>query len=157
MKLPQCRHFECIQYRGYVRGHRRCCIICRRKACGDGFMQLSTMRHREVGGRGWRGMVIVIAICSLTLTVATRFWAPSTSQSHVAKSIDRRSVDPKRQHLDRDAVRWVAPRASFSFVSPATIETRVAPAGPLLPKHVFTDSLYNRPPPSLGTLPLINS
>src|ERR1700680_2387915 len=111
-------------------------------------MQLLRRRHRGMGERGWRGVVIVIAICSLTLSVATRFWAPCTSQSHIEKSVHRQSVDPKRQHLNKDAARCVAPSVSFSFITPAIIEARVAPAGPLLPKHVFTDSLYNRPPPS---------
>ena len=110
-------------------------------------MELLRLRHRGVGGRECRTVVIVIAICALTLSVATRFWAPCTGQSHVAKSIDRQSVDPKRQHLDRDAARWVAPSASFNFVAPATVEARLAPAGPLLPKLVLSDSLYNRPTP----------
>jgi hypothetical protein len=113
-------------------------------------MQLLT--HRRIGERGWRGALIVIAICSLTFSVATRFWVPLTSQSHSVKSVDRRSADPKRQHLDRDAARWVAPSASFSIIAPVMIETRLAPAGPLLPKHVFNDSLYNRPPPSSAFL-----
>ena len=94
--------------------------------------------------------MIAVAICSLTFSVATRFWAPLTSQSHIVKSVDRRSVDPKRQHLDKDATRWVAPSASFSIIAPATIETRLPSAGTLLPKHVFNDSLYNRPPPFSG-------
>ena len=119
-----------------------------KQTAGDGYMQLLTPRHREVGERGWRGVLIVIAICSLTLSVATRFWAPSTSQSHIVKSIDQRPVDPKRQHLNKDATRWVASLVDFSMLAPAAIETRLAPTGPILPKHVFTDSLYNRPPPS---------
>ncbi len=116
-------------------------------------MQLFTSKNRKAGGREWRGVLVVIAICSLTLSVATRFWAPSISQSHiVTKSIDQRSVDPKRQHLNKDATRWVAPLIDFSILAPAAIEARLAPTGPILPKHVFTESLYNRPPPSSGFL-----
>jgi len=126
----------------------RCCIICIKRIAGNGLMKLLRIEEREVSRRGWRAVMIVIAICSLTLTVATRFWTPSTSQSHIVKSVDRRSVDPKRQHLLKEAARWVASSASFGFMAPAFIEARVAPPGPLLPKHVFTDSLYNRPPPS---------
>jgi len=66
--------------------------------------------------------------------------------------VERRAVEPTRQHLDRDAARWVEPAANFSVVEPTAFETRLAPAGPLLPKHVFSDSLYNRPPPSPGIL-----
>jgi hypothetical protein len=109
---------------------------------------MELQRHRRVGKRGWRGALVVIAICSLTLSVATRFWATGSSQSIVVKSIERRIADPKRQHLDRDAARWMAPSTDFSTVELPAVETRLAPAGPLLPKHVFSDNLYNRPPPS---------
>jgi len=109
-------------------------------------MQL--LKHRRMGDRGWQDGLIIIAICSVTLSVATRFWAPSTSSSYIVKSTDRRPAEPKRQHLDRDASRWLAPSASFSIIEPGTIETRLAPAEPLLPKHLLSDSLYNRPPPS---------
>ena len=108
-------------------------------------MELHRERRFE---RGWRGALVAIAICSLTLSVATRFWATGSSQSTVVKSIERRVAEPKRQHLDRDAARWVSPSIDFSSVELPAVETRLAPAGPLLPKHVFSDSLYNRPPPS---------
>jgi hypothetical protein len=98
--------------------------------------------------RRWQGALIVLAICSLTLSVATRFSAPLGAQSHSVKSVDRWPSEAKRQHLDRDASRWIAPAASFSMIEPGTIETRLLLADPLLPKHVFSDSLYNRPPPA---------
>ena len=112
---------------------------------------MQPLRQLRVGERRWQGLLIVIAVCSLTLSVATRFWTPCTSQSLV-KSVDRRPAEPKRQHLDRDATRWVAPSGNFVIIEPSTIETRLAPAGDLLPKHVFSESLYNRPPPSSGFL-----
>ncbi len=111
-------------------------------------MQL--LSRRSVSERGWRSALIVIGICSLTFSLATRFWVTSDSPSHTVRTVDRRSVEPKRQHLNRDAIRWVAPAADFSIIEPAPIEASLAPAGPPLPKHVFSDSLYNRPPPSSG-------
>ena len=113
-------------------------------------MQSLIFRNRKLDVRGWRSALIVIAICSLTVSVATRFWASSTSQSQTVKSLEHPSVDPKRQHLNKDACRWVPSSATFSVFAPVEMETRLAPAGPLLPKHVFTDSLYNRPPPSFS-------
>jgi hypothetical protein len=109
------------------------------------YMQL--LRHLKVGESGWRKALIVTAICSLTLSLATRFWAPCTSQSTVIKSVERRFAEPKRQHLDRDGTEWVAPVTMFSIVEPIVIEVALAPARPLLPARVFSDSLYNRPPP----------
>jgi hypothetical protein len=109
-------------------------------------MQL--LRHRRVSDQGWQRALIIVAICSLTFSLATRFWATSDSLSHTVRTVDRRSVEPKRQHLNRDAIRWVAQAADFSIIEPAPIEASLALAGPPLPKHVVSDSLYNRPPPS---------
>jgi hypothetical protein len=108
---------------------------------------MQSLRHRGFGGRYSQRVLIAVAVCSLTFSVATRFWTPCSNQSHAVKAVDRRSGEPKRQHLDRDASRWVAPVAHFTIIEPGAIETRLAPTGPLLPKHVFSDSLYNRPPP----------
>jgi hypothetical protein len=108
--------------------------------------------HCGFGKRDWRGVAIFIVVCSLTFCLATRFWVPSTSSSHAAKSVDRRPVEPKRQHLDRDATQWVAPSSSFSIIEPAAPGAHLFTDGPLLPQHVFSDSSYNRPPPSSGYL-----
>jgi len=116
----------------------------------DDSMQSQMIRDRKIDARGWRSALIVIAICSLTLSVATRFWASSTFDTQIVKSVDHRPLDPKRQHLNKDAARWVSPSASFIVIAPASIETQLAPAVPLLPKHVFSDTLYNRPPPSFS-------
>src|ERR1700722_1061349 len=113
-------------------------------------MQSLTPTHRKVDARGWRSALIVIAICSLTLSLATRFWTPSRSHTRIVKSVDHRSLDPKRQHLNKDAARWVSPAACFIVIAPASVEASLAPAVPLLPKHVFSDSLHNRPPPSFA-------
>lgn len=107
------------------------------------------LKHRGVGEYRWRGALIAVAICSLTISVATRFLVPCTPQSHIVRAVDRRSVEPMRQHLDRDGVQWVAPSSSFSVFEPIVIESDLAPDGPPLRNHVFSDSLYNRPPPSL--------
>jgi len=111
-------------------------------------MQSLIFRNRKLHAREWRSALIVIAICSLTVSVATRFWASSTSDTQIVKSVDHRPLDPKRQHLNKDAARWVSPSATFSVIAPASVETQLAPVIPLLPKHVFSDTLYNRPPPS---------
>src|SRR5580692_6171805 len=113
---------------------------------------MQSRTHQKVVAQRWKGVLIALAICSLTFSLATRFWVASNSPSHTTNSVDRRSVEPMRQHLDRDATRWVEATGSFTIVGPTVIETRPVPAGPLLPQHVFSDSLYNRPPPSSGIL-----
>jgi hypothetical protein len=109
-------------------------------------MQL--LRYPWVGDRMLRSVLIAVAIFSLTFSVATRFCFPATSHGQTLKSVDRRSSEPTRQHLDGDVLRWVAPTASINVMAPTTIEARLTPTGLLLPRQVFSDSLYNRPPPS---------
>jgi hypothetical protein len=125
----------------------RCCIIRRSGPNADCNMQW--LKHRRAGEGRWQKALIVIAICSLTVSVATRFWSPCFSQSHALKSTDRRPVEPKRQHLNRDATQWMAPIASFT-VRTTVVATHLAPAIPLHSTRFFDQSLYNRPPPSSG-------
>lgn len=97
--------------------------------------------------RSGLGAVVALLICSLTLSLATRFCFRATSQVHTSKSIERRSVEPKRQHLSRDASRWVASVAPSTLLRPVTLYARVVPPETPLPNHIFGESLYNRPPP----------
>ena len=106
------------------------------------------LRHRWSWRRRWRQAVIPLVICSLTISLATRFCVQVTSSVHVSKTIERRSVEPKRQHLNRDAMQWATPVAISTFLTPVTLYTRVAPAGTAIPSHTLDESLYNRPPPS---------
>jgi hypothetical protein len=106
------------------------------------------LRHLKLGGSGWRNLLIAAAICSLTFSLATRFSIPTDSQAHTAKSVERRSVEPKRQHLDRDAAGWAAPIIAFENIEPADTEVSLASTEPIFPTHIFSSSLYNRPPPS---------
>src|SRR5580704_126609 len=103
------------------------------------------LRHKF---SGWRGALVVVAICSLTFSLATRFWVLPTSQSHTVRSAERQSVESGRQRLEQDAAQWVAPTSDFSIVEFVSHPSSPIPDGPPLPKFAVSDSLYNRPPPS---------
>jgi hypothetical protein len=105
------------------------------------------LKHRRFSERKWLSVVIVIAICSLTVSLATRFWTPWSSQSHNVRSADHRPAEAKRQHLNKDATQWIAPQASFS-VRATVVATQLIPVRPLDATRLFDQSLYNRPPPS---------
>lgn len=96
---------------------------------------------------GGLGIVIAVLICGLTLSLATRFCFQVTSQAHLAKSIERRSIEPKRQHLNRDSARWAAPVADATFLEPVILHLPAVPAQTRPANQVFDESLYNRPPP----------
>jgi hypothetical protein len=114
------------------------------------FTQLQSMvnvRGRRSRIHSGLGIVIALLICCLSLSLATRFCSPITAQSHLAKSIERRSIDPKRQHVDRDTSRWVASLATITSLEPVMLYLPAVPAETPLPHQVFDESLYNRPPP----------
>lgn len=110
---------------------------------------MRSFRESSVGERRWQQMLVFIAVCSLTLSVATRFSTPSSDQSHIVKSVDRRSAEPQRQHLDKDATRWVAAVASFMIDEPIAIEPSLFLPAPYfrstLSAKAFTTGPLHRP------------
>ena len=73
----------------------------------------------DINVRGWRGLVIVVAMCSLLLSLATRFSVPPPPRGYTVKSVDSQSGEPKRQHLDRDAAELADPSADCFCFKPA--------------------------------------
>lgn len=93
----------------------------------------------------WEVAIIVLAICGLTVSVATRTFRARFSTATTVKSI---SGQPIRQHMDRDAANWVPPVATLAEVLEMPVfYPRVAPAGPPLPRLYYEEALSNRPPP----------
>jgi hypothetical protein len=93
----------------------------------------------------WRVLVIVLAICGLTGSLATRTFRLTLPKSSTAQS---GSAQAMRQHLDRDATKWTSPVPVLTTLPVPTFYPRVAPAGPPLPSVLFDESFSNRPPPS---------
>lgn len=102
--------------------------------------ELASHRHPR-----WRVLVIVLAICGLTVSLATRTFRLTFPQTHTAQSV---SAQATRQHLNRDAATWVPPVPILTSQRAAAFYPRVAPGGPSLPSVLFDESLSNRPPPS---------
>jgi len=76
-------------------------------------------RHRVRGSlRSWCGTaVVVLAVFSITASLATRFAAldPEVQQVTSVKSLPS---DAKRQHLLSDALQWIAPASGFTLFQP---------------------------------------
>ena len=94
--------------------------------------------------RRWEVAVVVLAICGLTLSLATRTFRTRFSSGTIVKSI---SGQPVRQHMDSDAAKWVPPVSTFTVLEVPVFYPRLAPAGPPLPRLYYEESLSNRPPP----------
>src|SRR5579863_5915088 len=58
---------------------------------------------------------IVLAICSLTFSLATRY-VDLSSGSQIVKAINVHAPQAKRQHLLGDGAHWTAPVSSFRFL-----------------------------------------
>lgn len=93
---------------------------------------------------GWRNLLILLAILSLGVSLATRTFHLDDGTTGVQSS----STQAMRQHLDRDGLRWIAPVPTLTILQTPAFYPHVAPAGPPLPSALFEENLYNRPPPT---------
>lgn len=94
-------------------------------------------------------MVVLVAVCSLIVSVATRYSSAGIASSTTAKAFQvHASPEAKRQHLAKDAADWIPPVICLSLLQSPRSYPRIAPAGPPIPGLLFEESLYNRPPPS---------
>jgi hypothetical protein len=94
--------------------------------------------------RRWEVAVVVLAICGLTVSLATRTFRTRTSTGTIVKSV---TGQPVRQHMDSDAAKWVPPVSTLTVLEVPVFYPRFAPAGPPLPRLYYEESLSNRPPP----------
>lgn len=112
-------------------------------------MDISTnykMGRRRVGT--WGAALILVAVCSLTISLATRYNDCASVPSVSVKHVTIHSSAQKRQHLDKDAARWVTPVGRFAILEVSTFYPRFAPSGPPVHAFLLDERLYNRPPPS---------
>ena len=94
----------------------------------------------------WRVFfIIALAVCGLTVSLATRTFRLKIPNGVSVVSGDAQAM---RQHMVRDAAQWVPPVPTFTTLQVPTFYPYVAPAGPPLASVLFDESLYNRPPPS---------
>lgn len=92
-----------------------------------------------------RVAVVALVIVALTGSLATRVFHATINQT---QSVQSGTAQAMRQHMDRDAVRWIAPVVHYAGFDSPTFYPRVAPAGPPVRALLLEENLYNRPPPS---------
>jgi hypothetical protein len=109
-------------------------------------------KNPDTDGRGWHRLLILAAVFSLTLSVATRFSVSIRAQGHAVKSMDSRSGIPKLQRLDRDTSRFAVPVANFTALRPLAFHSSVIPPEPSRSLDILSLVLSNRPPPLSSVL-----
>jgi hypothetical protein len=98
----------------------------------SGDSRLPHRRHRR-----WHVLVVVVAISTLTVSLATRTSTPRISQGIAAQS---QSPLATRQHLET-AAEWVPPVAPVVLFEVVSFYPRVSPAGPPISGLRFDESL----------------
>jgi hypothetical protein len=109
--------------------------------------------HRRGSTRkryGWLCVLVFAAVCSLTLSLATRYSPWASSSVRTGQSVLKHtSPEAGRQHLDKDADGWVSPVPRLTTLTVPTLCLRAMPSGPPTHDlHYLDEGLYNRPPPS---------
>lgn len=100
--------------------------------------------------KNWCAVIVLLAVCSLTISVATRYSLPLDVSSHSVKQVQtNHSLDAKRQRLTKNAANWVPPiLGPWISLAPA-FHPSIELARPPVASLFFEKSLYNRPPPAL--------
>ena len=112
------------------------------------------LHARQPGGRfpgrisHWRSALILLAVLSLTVSVATRYCYVTGSEIQALRAVKSNALDGKRQHLLNDGLHWAAPAATFVFFEPAEVSAALPRDIPPLVRLYSENCLYDRPPPA---------
>lgn len=109
------------------------------------------------GRQQWSALVVLLAVCCLTVNVATRYSSPATalpnrtsvSSSSQIATLQNRLIEHSRQRLQKTSIAWNPPLDRTISLEAPTFYPRIAPSGPPVAAVLLSESLYNRPPPSL--------
>ena len=97
-------------------------------------------------GMAQRGL-IVIALFSLTISLATRYCVSTASSNHPQTTATSHAPSPKRQHLVSDGLHWTAPSSTFTLFEPGPARSVLLPPFSPITSLYIGSSLHNRPPP----------
>jgi hypothetical protein len=93
----------------------------------------------------WRVAAVALVIGALTGSLATRTFRTTINHNRTFQS---GSAQAMRQHLDRDAARFIAPVVHHAVLDAPTFYAHAAPAGPPVRGWLLEENIHNRPPPS---------
>lgn len=99
--------------------------------------------------------VVLLAVCSITISVATRYSVPGHDvNSKVTTVRNHLDVDTEqvRQRLLNNAVSWMPPVAGSTILQQNESFAVLLSTGPPVPRLYFEQNLFNRPPPAISFL-----
>ena len=101
-------------------------------------------RHKR-----WCAALVLVAVCALTASVATRYGCLCESPaSSIASVQNHSSAEPGRQRLIKSVATWLPVVVCYAVLEAPSSYPHIAPTAPPLPSLLFEQNLYDRPPPS---------
>jgi hypothetical protein len=105
---------------------------------------------RQPGRRRWCTAVVLVAVCTLTLSVATRYsFYGSTGNESITTIQTHQTWTPGLQRLLNNAASWMPPVVGSAIFHEPEFHPHVAPSGPTVSSVLLEKNHYNRPPPTL--------
>jgi hypothetical protein len=105
-------------------------------------------RRRSTIGYSWQHALVLGAVLSLAINVATRYCTVLTESAQSAHSASAHAVDAQRQHLLNDGLHWSAPPPVFVLLPPVGLCCSILTGNPAVPHRYSDESLWDRPPPA---------
>jgi hypothetical protein len=112
-------------------------------------MRLTESDQIRAASRICSPLLVFFLVCSLAVSVATRYTSQSSSASSNTIVHKHSSPETSRQRLTKEVADWFPPLISAEALEAPASYPRIAPAGPPMPGTFFETNLYNRPPPAL--------
>jgi len=106
---------------------------------------------RHPARRRWCTAVVLVAVCTLTLSVATRYsFCGNIANQSVTTVQNHQSWTPGLQRLLNNAASWMPPVVVSAIFREPESHPHVAPSGPIVSSVLLEKNHYNRPPPTLS-------
>ncbi|HLV86460.1 MAG TPA: hypothetical protein VKV39_05745 [Candidatus Sulfotelmatobacter sp.] len=104
----------------------------------------------EFPRKRWFTAIVLIAVCTLTVSVATRYGFSSSVADHACTSIAKhQTCTHGPQRLLNDAATWMPPRVEVAIFCDPGQYPHIPPSDSPISSVLLEKNLYNRPPPSL--------
>ena len=114
------------------------------------------LRLTNMGNHGrkrWCTAIVLLAVCTLTLSVATRYSVcPSATDTGKTVVHNDQSSTPSLQRLLNNAATWMPPLVETAVYHDPGYYPHVARSRPPILNVLLEENLYNRPPPSASFL-----
>ena len=104
------------------------------------------------GRKRWCTAIVLIAVCALTVSVATRYGSAVASDAKVSVLQSQSSWEPGIQRLLNNAATWIPPVITYVLLQDPGYSPHVALSRPIFRSILLESDLYNRPPPTRSSL-----